>query len=407
VSSRHQDEPGVAFLNRLLSRSEKVPERVRPASATPEYDRLKTADMVARFQSQMEAAERSGGVTIRRGKRERSHLIDRITVKDAVALARHLGRTPSAVVASRQRAELSPSIAGAGARWVEATLDEIERRWSRGEAAYRLAPGETQAAAEFLSLLAAISADLANALDARTFSLKVTGDSKAFDRHATRIASVLSRQFDEPASDADVLWKRIGLERFAHPVHVRGPVRVEHDGRVLVDGMAPPFASVHPEMLPYLKLTAPPSLLLTIENYTSFNRHVREIHDGSLVVYTGGFASAGTIEILRSLVSALDGAVPILHWGDIDPGGLRIFRVLEEVLPRRPKSHLMDRSLAEAHGKPAAPDPTLAQIARSDSTIAELAAWLAAGSNVRHLEQEALSPRSPLEPPYPERSRCD
>jgi hypothetical protein len=396
VRSRHQDEPGVAFLNRLLSRSEKVPERVRPASATPEYDHLKTADMVARFQSQLEAAERSGGVTIRRGKRERSHLIDRVTVKDAMALARHLGRTPSAVAASRQRAELSPSIAGAAARWVEATLDEIERRWSRGEAAYRLGPGETQAAAEFLSLLTAISADLAKGLDARTFSLKVTGDSKAFDRHATRIASVLSRQFDEPASDADVLWKRIGLERFAHPVHVRGPVRVERDGHVLVDGMAPPFASIHPEMLPYLKLTAPPALLMTIENYTSFNRYVREVHDGSLIVYTGGFASAGTIEILRWLISALDAATPVLHWGDIDPGGLRIFRVLEEVLPRPPKPHLMQRAFAEMHGKPATPDPTLAQIAKSDSAISSLAQWLAEGPDVRHLEQEALAPESAL-----------
>jgi hypothetical protein len=240
--------------------------------------------MVARFQSQMEAAERSGGVTIRRGRRERSHLIDRVTVKDAMALARHLGRTPSAVAASRQRAELSPSIAGVATCWVEATLDEIEHRWSRGEAAYRLGPGETRAAAEFLSLLAAISADLAKGLDARTFSLKVTGDSKAFDHHATRVASVLSRQFNEPASDPDVLWKRTGLERFGHPVHVRGPVSVERDGCVLVDGMGSPFASIHPEMLPHLKLTAPPPMLLTIENYTSFNRYVREIYDGTLVV---------------------------------------------------------------------------------------------------------------------------
>jgi len=66
------------------------------------------------------------------------------------------------------------------------------------------------------------------------------------------------------------------------------------------------------------------------------------------------------------------------------------------VIPRRPTPHLMQRSLAEAHGKPAVADPTLAQIAMSDSAIAELAAWLAAGPDVRHLEQEALSPRSPL-----------
>jgi hypothetical protein len=393
--SKSREEPGIAFLTRLLGRAERLPSRTRPASAAPDYDSLGTADVMARFQAQMEAAERHGSVTIRRGRRERSHLIDRVTVKDAAALARHLGRTPSAVAASRQRAELEPSIAGA-APWVAAILDEIERRWSRGEAAYRLASGEMTSATEFLSLLAAIAAGHAAGLDARTFSLKAAGDSKAFDRHAARIASVLSRQLDVPLTEVDVVWKRIGLERFGHPVHLRGPVRVESDRRVLVDGMAPPFASVHPETLSLVRLIRQPSLLLTIENYTSFNRHVREVDDGALVVYTGGFASAGTIEILRALVAALDAAVPILHWGDIDPGGLRIFRFLEEMLLRRPTPHLMERSLAEAHGKPAAADPTLAQIARSDSAIAELAAWLAAGPDVRHLEQEALSPRSPL-----------
>lgn len=64
-------------------------------------------------------------------------------------------------------------------------------------------------------------------------------------------------------------------------------------------------------------------------------------------------------------------------------------------MPRPLKPHLMRRDLAETYGKPAAPDPTLAQIARSDSAIASLAQWLAAGPDVRHLEQEALSPELP------------
>jgi hypothetical protein len=120
--SKSGQETGIAFLTRLLGRAERLPNRTRPASAAPDYDSLGTAEMMARFQAQMESAERHGSVTIRRGRRERSHLIDRVN---------HLGRTPSAVAASRQRAELEASIAGA-APWVVAILDEIERRWSRG-----------------------------------------------------------------------------------------------------------------------------------------------------------------------------------------------------------------------------------------------------------------------------------
>jgi hypothetical protein len=148
-------------------------------------------------------------------------------------------------------------------------------------------------------------------------------------------------------------------------------------------------------MLAQLELAETPTAILTIENFASFNRQVREIEDGSLVVYAGGFPAAGVIDLLSKVLSALPAHVPFLHWGDIDAGGLRIFRYLEESLPRRPLPHLMSRELAEAHGRPANPDASLASIARSDSTIGDLAEWLAFGADVRHLEQEAIDPASP------------
>ncbi len=39
---------------------------------------------------------------------------------------------------------------------------------------------------------------------------------------------------------------------------------------------------------------------------------------------------------------------------------------------------------------------TLASLAKSNSALAALAAWLANGENIMHLEQEALEPVSPL-----------
>ncbi|WP_347336678.1 Wadjet anti-phage system protein JetD domain-containing protein [Bradyrhizobium manausense] len=84
--------------------------------------------------------------------------------------------------------------------------------------------------------------------------------------------------------------------------------------------------------------------------------------------------------------------MPFLRCGDVDAGGLRIFRNLEQNLPRGPRPHLMTRELAERAGQPADADPSLVSIAKSDSAICELAEWLAFGSDVRHLEQEALDP---------------
>jgi hypothetical protein len=288
-------------------------------------------------------------------------------------------------------------IAAFGEPWVASVVGEMVRRWARGDSAYRISSSTVDAAKEFIALLAAISKDRARGLDARTFSLKVTGDTKAFDRHASRISEVLAAQRGETGLSADLIWKAIGLERFSHPIHLRGGVLIENGDRTTVDGRGLPFASVHPEMLPRLRLCAEPTSLLTIENYASFNRYVREVEDGSLVVYTGGFPSAGVMELLKLLLTKVAPDVPFFHWGDVDAGGLRIFRYLEETLARAPTPHLMTRALAEAHGSPAARDAGLGTIAKSGSAVAELAEWLAIGERVMHLEQEALDPQSPFE----------
>ncbi|WOH80576.1 DUF2220 family protein [Bradyrhizobium sp. BEA-2-5] len=385
---------GVEFLERLLERSERNPDRSRPASAAPEYDRLSTAQQVSRFHDQMAAAERFGAVEVQQGKRDRSHLIERVRVLNLELLASHLGRQTAPAVAQRVRDELLP-VAATGEPWVASLLDEMTARWARGEAAYRLTAAQADAAKEFFTLLGSISRQEARGLDARTFSQKATSDTKAFDRHASRLAAVLGVRIGQPDAAADVVWAHIGLERFSHPVHLRGPVTVEHASGRLTDGRAKPFTSIHPEMLSQLSVLERPTSVLTIENYASFNRQVREIEDGGLVVYTGGFPAAGVVELLSKVLTAVPVDVPFLHWGDIDAGGLRIFRYLEEKLPRRPRPHLMSRELAEDYGQPAAADPSLTSIARSDSAVRELAEWLAFGSDVRHLEQEALEPERP------------
>ncbi|TCU63744.1 uncharacterized protein DUF3322 [Bradyrhizobium sp. R2.2-H] len=388
-------DAGVELLGLLLERSERNPDRSRPASAAPDYDRLSTAQQVSRFHDQMAAAEKFGAVEVLRGKRDRSHLIERVRVRDSELLARHLGRPTAPATAQRLRSELLP-IAVTGEPWVAGLLDEMSERWARGEAAYRLTAGQADAAKEFFTLLSSISRQEAQGLDARTFSQKATNDTKAFDRHASRLAAVLGVRIGQPGAAADVVWAHIGLERFSHPVHLKGPVAVTGASEFLVDGRAKPFVSIHPEMISQLSVLERPTAVLTIENYASFNRQVREIEDGSLVVYTGGFPAAGVVELLSKVLATVATDVPFLHWGDVDAGGVRIFRYLEESLPRGPRPHLMTKELAEKSGQPADADPSLISIARSESAIRELAEWLAFGSDVRHLEQEALDPQPSL-----------
>jgi hypothetical protein len=395
VSKASRHNPGVAFLERLLRLSEKSPDRKRPASAAPDYDTLSTAAMICAFEESIRAAALVGAVEIRMGRLERRHLIERVRVRDSAILARHLGRVPSTVLADQYVATLEP-VASEGEPWVKELLVQIRSRWSRGESAFRLLPTDQELAREFFKLLAAISRDRARGIDARTFSFRTTGDTKAFDRHASRIAAVFGARDPQTERRPELIWKEIGLERFGHPVFLKGPVVLEDEHGVLADGRMTPFSSFHPETIPLMRLRDRPSLIMTIENYATFNRYVRETDDGSLVVYTGGFASVGVIDLMRRVMQLIKPSVPYYHWGDIDPGGLRIFRFLEETLPQKPIPYLMDRSLAEAHGVPASPDPSLASISKADSAVADMADWLAFGIDIKHLEQEALDPISPI-----------
>jgi hypothetical protein len=158
------EDPAVIFLERLLALTERNPDRARPASAAPDYDGLRTADLIGRFRERMLAAERVGAVELRNGKRERRHLIDRVTVKDALALARHLGRAPAPVVAEQAKLALLP-VASTGEAWVGSLLDDMTARWSRGESAFRLPPSAIDLAREFMALLAAISNEAAPQTD--------------------------------------------------------------------------------------------------------------------------------------------------------------------------------------------------------------------------------------------------
>jgi Uncharacterized protein conserved in bacteria C-term(DUF2220)/Uncharacterized protein conserved in bacteria N-term (DUF3322) len=393
VNKLRDADPAAALLERLLVLSERRPDRTHPASAVPNYDELLTADSIARFEAQLQTAANVGAVQVERGKRDRRHLVDRVRVLDAAALARHLGRVTSKKAAEMGREALL-SAAEAGAPWVMSVLDRMVERWRRGESAHRLSAADTDEAREFITLLSSISNDRARGLDGRTFSIKATGDSKSFDRHSSRIAAVVAAVLGDEKLSADEVWARLNLERFGHPVHLRGPLSVRDHGALLVDCGARPFASPHPDVVSLLEWQRQPSAVLTVENYSSFNRQVREIEDDTLVVYLGGFPSASVVRVLTWILGSLDASVPFLHWGDIDPGGIRIFRFLEETFPRTPMPHLMNRSIAEACGRPAKADPTLKGIGQSSSAIAPLALWLAEGEHVRHLEQEVVDPRA-------------
>ena len=98
-----------------------------------------------------------------------------VRVRDAELLAKYLGRPTAAAIAQRARGMGPFPVAATGEPWVTSLLEQMTANWARGESYHRLKnAGQTVAAKEFLSLLAAVSRQEAEGLDARTFSLRTT-----------------------------------------------------------------------------------------------------------------------------------------------------------------------------------------------------------------------------------------
>ena len=70
-------------------------------------------------------------------------------------------------------------------------------------------------------------------------------------------------------------------------------------------------------------------ILVTVENATSFNELLAARPAEVLAIYTAGFGSPTVIRLLCAIRAARPD-LPLLHWGDLDAGGLRILAHLRE-----------------------------------------------------------------------------
>ena len=377
-----------AALKRLLRRSELAEVSGKAFSGIGWDESRLPAAALDPCRRLLEQAGASGAVRLVRLSGYRSEIVGRILLGDADALARFVGVERWAGRLPAMEAGIAASLDGAP-EWLASIAGRCVARWARDGQAFGLGPGDVEAASETFRLLRALADGPARNVDPRTFSLEATGRTKALEERRGPVVATLRAAFSFPEGiSAEEILAAFGLLRFGQPLLLRAPL--------LLPGMSGPvtmrpYVGIAPEMIDAVAAGGRAPYLLIIENLTTFNRYVREVDDDGLVLYAGGFPNRLCREAARRLAS---GANHAFHWGDIDPGGVRIFALLEQAVDGL-RPHLMDAELARLHGAVAAGDPTLSKLAASGSAVAAVAAFLCAEETWR-LEQEALVPRPPL-----------
>ncbi len=380
------------LLNWMLDVREQQPERGRDILAKIDYDAL-SYDGLQRFDAVLAAAERVGAVRreyVRSRRPEEG--IKNVRLLDATRLYAHLGRSPAASEAERAAAPLFALVDGRPA-YIRQVARDLFDAWVRRTRAHQIDYCDTATARTFLGLLCGFDDNLHDGVDEKTFCARAVRDSKAIRQggHASRLARVLGPVHGVTGTPEAVL-ETLGIRKFPTPLCFRGPVVC---AGVAMDGFHP-YAAIPPDAVDSVRPSQTPRYVLSIENFASFNRYVRETGDGGLIVYAAGYPSRATITFLQRLDDALARDVAFFHWGDIEEGGLQAFRVIESALKRPLSPHAMDIESAIDLGSPTDNKPRLRSLAESDSAIAPLAEWLARGENPHLLEQEMLDPISPL-----------
>ena len=343
-------------------------------------------------------AQAAGAVKLEWGRFEEARDLKRLRLLDADRLASLLGEERLKVRLARLRKAVRP-VLDQGPAWLVENFERATARWGRGGSAHGLAVDDVAEVMTLYRALAAVDRGEHRGLDLRTFSVRCLDDSKAMERLQSRIAAVLRAHLGlGDLNDAEV-YGELGLEKYPQPVFVKGPLRLDYSGSHLdLEGVRP-YLAFSPDSLSALETIGEPDYVLTVENLTSYQRHVREIDDRGVVVYSAGFPGPSFRTFLNALDAGLGSGVSFFHWGDLDVGGLRIFARIATILSQHSlRPHLMGpQDAAETGGRAfsSADRRQLERIGERSDPAGELARhWLTSGAAPR--EQEAQEPASPV-----------
>ena len=158
----------------------------------------------------------------------------------------------------------------------------------------------------------------------RRLSTALFDDSKRIERLASCLDYLTTTNEDDPPRDSNDLFAELGLPRFPQPLLVS----VNGAGLRLTEGTTipavEPYVGLAPEQV--AGFDQPLDFVMTIENLSSFNEAARQKHAGAraALIYTAGMPGPRFLAAYRRLLRSGGPDTQLLHWGDMDLGGLRI-----------------------------------------------------------------------------------
>lgn len=187
-------------------------------------------------------------------------------------------------------------------------------------------------------------AALSGSITMRAFSSRCFSDTKYFERNVRDLFLTIARKYDTElalACDENELGEReqlafLGIYARPELYELAGNCTIQTSQGSICIGAAPyglALPSTLVDFIMEIDLTAIRSITF-IENKTNCDAYVMsEKQPEELVVYHGGFLSPQKKRLIASIAHAASETMKIRFWADIDTGGFRMFRHLQELIP--------------------------------------------------------------------------
>lgn len=317
------------LLEKLLADSEKASagRRSKPAVLTKsnlsKYHACKTLQEKDEFETVINAARAEGAIQYFIGtKGSADNFIERIELVDSERLAKLLNRVPAEVTIRQASNLLTPFVD----RYP--VINDVLNQWAQLKTVRTFTAADAQDWVDAITVIDYARNNMVNKVvltPINEVSGKLFKDTKRIKKLAAPIDVLISGDINADHRPSAEVWEEIGLFREEHPVRLAGNVSISRDrvtGYIDTPYMGLPAATIK-------KLASKPSMVLTIENLTTFHSEARcKCDEDVLLIYTAGMPNPPWIDMYARLLKSLSRDVPVYHWGDLDEGGFRIASVL-------------------------------------------------------------------------------
>jgi len=318
-----------SLLEKLLDAHEKAEagRRNREAALTKSnlniYHDCSSLQAREAFEAVMEAARAERAITFERGERgSEEGFITRVVINDPKELASFLGRVPFNIILGNAQKSLEPFIP----RFP--VLANVLEQWKELR---KVRGSDATSIKEWVDAIKVIDFSEENlaagvvSMPLNEASGKLFKDTKRIKRLEVQIDVLLTGSIEVSGREGYEIWNDIGLFREEHPVRMAGNVIVQRIG--ITAKLDTPYSGLPAESI--VGLASKPSMVMTIENQTTFHSEARRRHgEDVLLIYTAGMPNPPWRDMYVRLLNDLPKDVPVFHWGDVDEGGFRIASVI-------------------------------------------------------------------------------